>query len=140
MLSAVRQQLVSVSVEKGGSDTLLNLQWSHCPGVTPGNVSESCIANNGDVLSSRVFFGARGAAAGLDATTTYGYDPLGRIKSAEETSGMRQLYVYDVYGNRALKAGIDYYIPGNAATPQVSADDPLLVEGQFPNNRWSGVT
>ncbi|MGH8245541.1 MAG: hypothetical protein ACREUU_03815, partial [Gammaproteobacteria bacterium] len=86
--------------------------------------------NNGNVLVQAVL------RAGVSWTQNYSYDPLNRLKTANESGAgaWSQTYVYDRYGNRALLAGSGQFIP-SALTPQVSSDNPSLVEGRFPGNR-----
>jgi hypothetical protein len=63
------------------------------------------------------------------------YDGLNRLKTAEETNGWSQTYVYGRYGNRAV---LDTsYLPAGSLTPQVNSDSGTAVETIFPNNRIS---
>ena len=91
-------------------------------------------ANNGNLQSQTV------AAAGNTFSQSYTYDGLNRLKTAQETNGWNQAYVYDTFGNRALIMGTSYYIPGGTWTPQVTADDPSQVAALFPNNRQTALT
>ena len=85
----------------------------------------------------------------LAMTQSFTYDPLNRLKTAQESLysgpgvGWPQTYVYDKYGNRALLSGS--FLPAGPMTPQVTADDPLLVEVLYgktgstgANNRLTG--
>lgn len=88
-------------------------------------------SNNGNIASQTITRG------GWTATQAYAYDPLNRLKTANEGATWAQTYVYDRMGNRALTgAG---YNPGNTQTPQVTADDPAFVAAVFPNNQWTGA-
>jgi RHS repeat-associated protein len=93
--------------------------------------------NNGNVLQQ----GMTRLVAGQTKSWTqnYSYDPLNRLKTADEVldggTTWKQKYVYDRYGNRALYTGAGYYNPANTQAVEVSTDAPSAVEPRFPNNR-----
>ncbi len=70
--------------------------------------------NNGNLRSQTIL--------ALAKTQTYTYDPLNRLKTADEPRDWSQTYDYDRFGNRAVTAG---YLPNPTLTPQsLSAFDP----------------
>ena len=88
--------------------------------------------NNGNVRTHTV-------TSDATRTQTFGYDALNRLKTASESSGWSQTYVYDRYGNRAVLAGS--WIPYANGTPTVADQLDTTVAAQFPSNRWSsGLT
>ena len=88
--------------------------------------------NNGNVRTHT-------ATSDATRTQTFVYDALNRLKTASESSGWSQTYVYDRYGNRAVLAGS--WIPYANGTPTVADQQDSTVEAQFPSNRWSsGLT
>jgi RHS repeat-associated protein len=62
--------------------------------------------NNGNVHSQKI------SMPGLELTQSYDYDPLNRLKIAQELKGgaeqWKQNYVYDRFGNRRLDAGTTF--------------------------------
>jgi YD repeat-containing protein len=88
--------------------------------------------NNGNVQTQTIV---------TDATRvqSYGYDPLNRLSYASESGPgaiWTQNYVYDWYGNRAVRT--DSTLPNGAFTPQVSAGAAAAdVAAIFPSNRWT---
>jgi RHS repeat-associated protein len=59
--------------------------------------------NNGNVLQQTVSaFPDAAGNYGLSLRQVYSYDALNRLKSAEETSGWKQTFSYDAYGNRTF--------------------------------------
>ncbi len=92
--------------------------------------------NNGNVLSQAITGG------GATRTQSYVYDPVNRLKSVTESGSQAwsQKYVYDAYGNRAIKSGS--WIPTSGLTPQVGGqthEDPAGVAALFPDNRWAAA-
>jgi len=105
-------------------------QFSYCA----GSYTAECAQNNGNVLSEVIL--------PLNATQTFTYDPLSRLKTFVDSGGPRQTYVYDRYGNRALIGGTanGNYVPAAPPTPQVTNDDPAQAAAIFAGNRWVGST
>lgn len=101
--------------------------------------SSGAASNNGNVIKQ--ILNVNGSSTAI--TEEYQYDSFNRLKTATEGGNWKQVYVYDALGNRALvkkdSDGKDYYIPGGAWTPQVTADDPTQVAAMFPGNRWTGT-
>ena len=124
--AAYNNRLQPVSMGLGVSAANPNA-WSVAYGYGTPN-------NNGNLLSQSI------TAAGNTFSQSYTYDGLNRLKTAQETNGWNQTYVYDIFGNRALIMGTSYYIPGGTWTPQVTADDPSQVAALFPNNRQTALT
>ncbi len=105
-------------------------QFSYCA----GSYTAECAQNNGNVLSEVIL--------PLNATQTFTYDPLSRLKTFVDSGGPRQTYVYDRYGNRALIGGTanGNYVPAAPPTPQVTNDDAAQAAAIFAGNRWVGST
>jgi hypothetical protein len=137
-----RLQVNSIAASAGGV-ARASYGFSYCPTAS----QTSCSGNNGNLKFQTIGYpqtgtvGQPGYEAALSLTQTYGYDALNRLHTAQESGSWQQHYVYDRFGNRALLAGAQYYIPGGSVTPQVTDENSSLgmVAAQFPGNRWSGV-
>jgi hypothetical protein len=71
------------------------------------NYSYGAADNNGNVKSQTITVPTVGAVTGFTATQSYEYDPLNRLRMAQETSAggalnWKQTYSYDRFGNRRL--------------------------------------
>lgn len=88
------------------------------------SVSYGTTNNNGNVRSQVL------TSPGIALTQTYIYDPLNRLKSAEETNTggtvWKQTFTYDRYGNRRIDSN-----PSNT-TPALVGDNPTI---STANNR-----
>ncbi|MCO6511014.1 MAG: RHS repeat protein, partial [Aridibacter famidurans] len=97
-----------------GTDNLLDLTYTY--NTKSGGVDNP--DNNGNVLSQNIKVEDVGSDPGFDAVQTYSYDPLNRIKTAEEvidqspTVSFKQTFLYDRYGNR----NFDDEDPSNTTT------------------------
>jgi len=105
-------------------------QFSYCA----GSYTAECAQNNGNVLSELIL--------PLNATQTFTYDAVNRLKTFVDSGGPRQTYVYDRFGNRALIGGTanGNYVPAAPPTPQVTNDDAAQAAAIFAGNRWVGST
>lgn len=98
--------------------------------------------NNGNVKSQTITVPSIGTATGFTATQNYDYDPLNRLKSAQELSGStqnwKQTYSYDQFGNRRLSyADGATTIPIAPTTPQdIAIYNPEISPAN--NNRLVG--
>jgi len=114
-------QVNSIAVTKG-SQNLLRLVLNY-----------GTDANNRNVRSQQISFNA---PAAFSATPAYGYDGSNRLKTLLEGASIRQTYVYDFLGNRAVLQGDDQYLPASDLIPQVSADTPAAAADKYSSNQW----
>ena len=88
------------------------------------SISYGTTNNNGNVRSQTL------NSPGISLTQTYLYDPLNRLKSAEETNTgnpvWKQTFTYDRYGNRRIDTDPD------KTTPALTGDNPTI---STANNR-----
>jgi len=93
--------------------------------------------NNGNLLSQTITVGSWSATQNYPASA---YDGLNRLTQAVETNASQvvnwqQVYAYDRYGNRALLAGLQYYLPEGSQSANVDSNSASSVEARFPSNR-----
>jgi RHS repeat-associated protein len=119
------QQPNSLTAAHGGT-ALMTLGWTYNNGANNGNVAGHTIQRSS------------GLPAMLSQAFTY-VDPANRLKTAFETGGPSQTYLYDAFGNRAVQAGS--WVPNLALTPQSALATPATFPtSQFTNNQWKSNT
>lgn len=98
-----RMQLTGIALgSTPGASNLLDLAYTY----NTKNGSADNPDNNGNVLTQAIIVDDVGSNPGFDAVQTYSYDPLNRIKTAEEVidegspAAWTQEFTYDRYGNR----------------------------------------
>ena len=69
-------------------------------GLTYGTAGK----NNGTLTQETIATWNPNGAAGIAVTQTFGYDAYDRIDSAGERSSWTQMYLYDPFGNRQVRA------------------------------------
>ncbi len=125
-----RMQPTSVTAATARSGSLI-LGTAYC--ANPNGTGD-CTGNAGNVIQAKITPPGTSSAF----VQSFTFDSLNRLKTAVETGDWQQTYVYDQFGNRALLAGTQYYIPGGSWSPQVTADSSAQVAALFPQNRWGG--
>jgi len=110
-----------------GADTWLSLVNYYC-----ANQQTGCASNNGNVLARTIDDGSS------IYTQSFEYDGVNRLERASEVGGWVRDYVYDRFGNRAVRD--TSYLPYPTRTPQVAEATASAVEAIYPNNRWTGAT
>lgn len=125
------------------SARLGNNLWEHStfnPRLQPVNIGLGTSAVNSSVFSLSTSYGTTNNngnvrsqtldSPGISLTQNYLYDPLNRLKSAEENNSggpvWKQTFTYDRYGNRRIDAN-----PNNT-TPALIGDNPTI---STANNR-----
>ncbi|MCO6511641.1 MAG: hypothetical protein J5I65_12705 [Aridibacter famidurans] len=90
-----------------GTTNLLNLTYEYNT-ETSGTPNPD---NNGNVLKQTIVVDDVGSNPGFNAVQAFSYDPLNRIKTAQEiidetpAEGWTQVFEYDRYGNRNFEEG-----------------------------------
>ena len=108
------------------NSSLVQLDYSY--GVVVNGVLEQS-QNSGNVQSQTLTL-----PGGFSLTQSYEYDPLNRLKLAQENNGSswKQVYAYDPYGNRSFAAGttIPASLTDPAVNPAISTVTNRISDGQ----------
>ena len=111
------------------NSTILQLDYSY--GVLVNDVLDQT-QNSGNVQGQTLTL-----PGGVSLAQSYEYDPLNRLKLAQENNGAswKQVYAYDPYGNRTFAAGttipaLPPEVTDPAVNPAISAATNRISDGQ----------
>jgi YD repeat-containing protein len=129
--SALRGQVRRVALGTAVSENSVG-EWlfRYCSGT----YLTECASNNGNLKGQTI--------QPLNAVVAYSYDGLGRVKTWAEAGSVRQTFVYDQFGNRALLSGSanGNYVPSWPRAPEVISDNETQAEAIFEENRVKRAT